>query len=261
MAFHITMNNRDGTVLNLKTRRICDMAKKNGNIFTLIELMVVIAIIAVLCSLLFPALSKARKKVETAVCASNCKQISVALAQYSSDFNDWIVPIKTPNVAYWNGTASDRPWFELLGKFGQYSPLDYGVKICSLGNNYYDPDHIYHSGGGRITCPSQKENNQYSYSDYAANQRLFGLIGTYATRKVTQITQPSAAHTIFDNGRKSDHGVGYITAPASGDIYVSLRHDLKTNVLFADSHVDGKSFQDLTSLGNHGGSTELLEGF
>lgn len=49
----------------------CGMKKKN---FTLIELMVVIAIFGILVSLLMPSLSKAREKTQAAVCLSNLKQ-------------------------------------------------------------------------------------------------------------------------------------------------------------------------------------------
>lgn len=237
--------------------------KKNGKIhFTLIELLIVISVITILCSLLLPALSKAKHRVEGTVCASNCKQISLALNQYSGDFNDWLLPNKFPYLSYWNGDYSANiPWFTALGHFGPYSQLDYGIRICSLGNNYSDINNVYHPTGARILCPSQKVNNLFSYSDYALNSRLFGIIGTYPTHKITQIIQPSIARVVFDNGRTNDHGVSYITDTATGDRYVNFRHGNKTNVLYADGHVNGKNFQDLTSLGSHSGASELLEGF
>jgi prepilin-type N-terminal cleavage/methylation domain-containing protein/prepilin-type processing-associated H-X9-DG protein len=58
-------------------------ARRSG--FTLIEMLVVIAIIAVLAGILFPVLSRAREKGRQTACASNLKQIGVALELYAGD--------------------------------------------------------------------------------------------------------------------------------------------------------------------------------
>lgn len=56
--------------------------------FTLIELLVVIAIIAILAAILFPVFSRAREQARKAACLSNMKQIGLAFAMYTQDWDE-----------------------------------------------------------------------------------------------------------------------------------------------------------------------------
>ena len=72
-----------------ENRKAARQSARRG--FTLIELLVVIAIIAILAAILFPVFGRARENARRASCASNLKQIGLAVAQYTSE-NDSSFP-------------------------------------------------------------------------------------------------------------------------------------------------------------------------
>ena len=82
------------------------------NIFTLIELFIVVAVIAILMGMFLPALNKARKAAQGTQCISNAKQVGIALAGYFSDFREYFPPtqygsVDTMHSIFWTDLMAD----------------------------------------------------------------------------------------------------------------------------------------------------------
>lgn len=67
----------------MKVKRLSDVSK-----FTLIELLIAIAIIAILAALLLPALNSAKAKGQAIACGGNLRSCGIALQQYTGDNQD-----------------------------------------------------------------------------------------------------------------------------------------------------------------------------
>jgi prepilin-type N-terminal cleavage/methylation domain-containing protein len=132
--------------------------------FTLIELMIVIGIIAVLISLLLPAVQSAREQARRTQCTNNLLQLGVALANYASTHN--VLP---PGVVNDKGPIENMPdgyhhsWVvQILPYFGQnniYRSIDLRASVYAAENGTVRSVMI-----STLVCPSDGYRSLIAYS-------------------------------------------------------------------------------------------------
>lgn len=213
----------------------CGADKGRKNIFTLIELLIVVAIIAILAGLLLPALSKAREKTRSVNCKSNLKQIGTSVVSYCADYKGMI-----PCAIY---TASS-PWHSFEITLAPYL----GVRDIDPNNTdtYGILLKLFH-------CPSDTQGK--TTRSYIFSSSVFRGEGySPAHLSASRILAPSNTIAGTDYQWKDGVGIGqwssscFIESPGSiSKSWFEKNHGKIENALYADWHVDSVSYADLTT--------------
>lgn len=225
--------------------------KSTSKIFTLIELLIVIAIIAILTALLLPALTQARNKGRAIVCTGNMKQIALAAVSYASDSDDIILPGKQ------NYAGSE--WYKLLTQ----KELGYGL--------------VFENGvqKGPFICPAEpvKAINLtgfFKHTHYLTNLWLCGNYGASNTNhgkcfKTNEVRRPSLAIQYTDSNYKDSFGTtytsffGYRHGAGNSPVTLTVSYNGPANISFVDGHVESRIYRSLlpnTNIMTNGFSTE-----
>ena len=155
---------------------ICDNMKQNLHVaqfqprhgFTLIELMVVIAIIAILAGMLLPALARAKENAHCIACLNNVRQLGLAMHMYLSDYNE---TLPAANVV---GTMTDEEWIRWLPVKKFTWPDQLHLDLLTTGIVPY----IQRFNTNLFTCPSDQVLSRFlrrpgSFPDYVQNGQWF----------------------------------------------------------------------------------------
>lgn len=222
--------------------------------FTLVELLVVIGIIALLISILLPALSRARESSRTVACLSNLKQFTNAAAMYAAEQRGFVLPYGTPQT-YWAHMIVDLGYIT-APTADSTTPAPSGVFFCPSGNQ----DLLSPSLVNSETVPSSRTDARGSMGValtasltgvtyqvwYGMNAAQDGDVtkGAPARRvqkwgdpdqaltKVNMIRRPSEMVFFFD-------GLIYHQAEVNGN-RINARHgrQTQTNIAFFDGHAE-----------------------
>ena len=192
--------------------------------FTLIELLIVIAIIALLAAMLLPALNKAKDKAAETKCISNLKQITQGVIAYTMDFHDQM-PLARPwfdtsseirETAFWsakkgydNQGLGLLPQTGIIGKLAARTPL-HGTRFANKCGGDNRPAVFFCSISNRAvantpTSPTTGELlNAISYCyprDTTTNANMFGI--SFARLKRRMIAFCANGGLKADNGQHS----------------------------------------------------------
>jgi prepilin-type processing-associated H-X9-DG protein/prepilin-type N-terminal cleavage/methylation domain-containing protein len=219
--------------------------------FTLVELLVTIAILAILASLLLPALTGGKAAAQRTQCAGNLRQLGLASQMYWDDNEGFCFPYKVGStnngIIYWfgwlqNGAEGQRGFDPTFGALYPYAESS-GIDTC--------PSLNYALGQFKLKAT----NSAYGYG---YNLSLSSL-APGPTLMIQQVNKPSGFALLADAAQ-----VNNFEAPASASnpmleewYYLDnptnypsstyyphghFRHSQKANVVFCDGHVGPETF-------------------
>jgi len=189
--------------------------------FTLIDLLVVIAIIAILASLLLPALSGAKQRAKATQCVGNLRQWNLALSLYLHENSD-AIPRRGQGVQPL--VELDRPdaWFNALPPLVGLPTYE---TLATNGMMLKPGDHTIY------VCPTAQPTAHTNFLPYAMNFYL-SPTSRPTPHRLPEIPRPDSLAFMADGGCAYSS-----TVPSAMPYSAQPRHVKRANLSLLDGHV------------------------